>query len=227
MCIRLPHSCFVHIPRTGGLWIGRVIEQLGIKHQTLRGDIDSHFSFTQLPYNWRVLRAFSFVRNPYDWVVSRWSHAVYINAYEDHRHYGIHRQFDECVRDSLNDTLYAINKYYPGLVTRTYREMLGIGETKSISIIGATENLVEDFCSILSSLERIPIEVVKECATKVEKFNSTSDTEWSQKHRDLVDQQQIDEFMYNEQEAYQIWASALPKHLLSINPLSDVRRLNG
>ena len=41
MSIRLPNSCYVHIPRTGGTWFGKVLYTLEIKHQEFRGDIDS------------------------------------------------------------------------------------------------------------------------------------------------------------------------------------------
>ena len=32
MSIRMPNSCFIHVPRTGGLWFGEVVRELGIKH---------------------------------------------------------------------------------------------------------------------------------------------------------------------------------------------------
>lgn len=200
MCIRLPNSCFVHIPRTGGLWLGVVVEKLGIKHQTLKGDIDSHFSYNQLPDNWKKLHSFSIVRSPLDWVCSRWSHAISINAYKDYRHYGIHRLFDECVRPTLVDTIKTIMEYQPGLVGRTYWEM-----TEGVNVLGRTENLVEDVYRILSTFEGVTKDALN-IMKSIQKHNSTSDLYI--KELGKIPYKLAQEFNESEVKAFSIWRNA-------------------
>lgn len=203
MCIRLPNSCFVHIPRTGGLWFGAVVEALEIKHQTLKGDIDSHFTHDQLPPNWKALHSFSFIRDPFKWVRSRWSHALEINAYDDHRHYGVHREFDILIRPTLSETIKRIVTRSPGLVGHTYRTM-----THGVESLLKTETLQKRIYPFLDRLEHLPSDASKTIET-ISPFNGTSGMD---KYTGIVSQVPdalVRKFMNTEQYAYQLWESAL------------------
>jgi hypothetical protein len=199
MSIRLPNSCFVHIPRTGGLWLGRVIEELGIKHQTLKGDIDSHFRFNQLPDNWRELHSFSFVRHPFDWVRSRWSHALDIQAYDNYRHYGVHREFDECVRPTLRETIEVILKDNPGIVSYTYSEM-----TRGVRTLLRTENIRNELYTFLTDVEVLP-DNAEEIIQSVEPFNGTSTLSQYCGDAGYIPEKLKKQFLESEREALTMW----------------------
>lgn len=203
MCIRLPNSCFVHIPRTGGLWFGAVVEALGIKHQTLKGDIDSHFSYSQLPPNWTALHSFSFIRDPFKWVRSRWSHALEINAYEDYRHYGVHREFDILIRPTLHETIKNIVIRSPGLVGRTYQIM-----THGVESLLKTETLQDTIYQFLGKLEYLPEDADKTIET-INPFNGTSSLDKYSGVISQVPDALIRKFINTEQYAYKLWESAL------------------
>lgn len=199
MSIRMPHSCFVHIPRTGGLWLGRVIEQLGVKHQVLRGDVDSHFRFHQLPDNWKDLHSFSFIRHPFAWVRSRWSHALEIQAYENYRHYGVHREFDECVRPTLRETIELILKDNPGIVGHTYNEM-----TRGVETLLRTENVSTELYSFLNQVEELP-DNAQDIIRSVEPFNATSDLSKYGGEIGFVPDKLKKRFLDSERDALVLW----------------------
>jgi hypothetical protein len=65
MAIFLEHCTFIHIPKTGGTWVGEVLDDLGL---ALSGEAGDHRpAETDKP-------CFAFVRDPEDWVVSWWCH---------------------------------------------------------------------------------------------------------------------------------------------------------
>lgn len=200
MSIRLPNSCFVHIPRTGGLWFGKVVETLGIKHQLLKGDIDGHFTYCQLPDNWKELHSFSFIRHPFAWVKSRWSHAQEIHAWDDYRHYGIHRKFDECLEPTLEGTIEHIIHKELGLVSRTYKAML-----TGVDTVIQTERLWIDLPVFLSQVEGINAwKVIKE----TERFNGTSDLSKYGGSISHVSDKIMKMFLGSESKAIKMWENA-------------------
>lgn len=203
MCIRLPHSCFVHIPRTGGLWFHEIVRTLNIKCQILKGDIDSHFAWHELPVNWRKLHGFSFIRHPLQWVASRWSHALSIDAVTDYRHYGIHREFDECVCLSFGGTLEFILKHSPGIVGRTYNFMTG-----GVSTLIRTDDLNRKIPHLLCELEGVDIVTARSVGTRIQRNNSTSSLDKYQRDIANTDQKLIEKFIVSEQIAMSMWESA-------------------
>ena len=203
MSIRMPHSCFVHIPRTGGLWFGEIVHQLGLKHQKLRGDIDSHLAFKEMPDNWRALYAFSFVRHPLAWLKSRWSHCIEHNLKEDHRHYGVHRLFDECVQERFVDTVRTILDRRPGIVGQTYFTM-----TRGIDQLFKTENLRDACLRVLSRHERINVLEVTKIIDETPPFNGTSKMDRYREEVESLPKDLIDQFLQQEKLALEIWHKA-------------------
>ncbi len=199
MSIRLPHTCFVHIPRTGGMWLEKVLGIIGIKHQVLRGDIDSHFRLDDMPDNWYFLHSFTFIRHPIDWVRSRWSHALEINAYEDYRHYKVHRVFDECVRPTLRETIETILERERGLVNRTYQYM-----TRGVKTIIRTEDLMSKLPEFLKAHESITDEQVG-MIRATEPINSTSQLNKYGGTISELDDKLIDRFLRSESRAIKLW----------------------
>lgn len=206
MSLRLPHSVFVHIPRTGGLWLAEVVQRLDIKHQQFKGDVDSHFTYKELPEYWRQFPAFSFVRHPYAWLKSRWSHCIEHNLVPDHRNYGVHRLFDECVRDTFEETVKAILQQRPGIVGQTYSTMLdGI----PIYRVYQTENLPLAAYQALQRLGEITHDQ-KQTVLDIKPINGTSQMDKYRQEIEAVPKSLIDKFLASEKIALQIWDGAHP-----------------
>ena len=205
MSIRMPNSCFIHVPRTGGLWFGEVVRELGIKHQVLKGDIDSHFKYCELPHNWRALVSFGFIRHPFDWVKSRWSHAIEHNVVADYRHYGVHRLFDECVRPTFKRTLETILSKQPGLVGLTYLEML-----TGVDFIYCTEDLPIVAFDTLKKLEGV-VQSDLDRVSSIPAFNGTSKLDKWQHFFNTVPESLVQEFLASESLAITMWNENLHK----------------
>lgn len=210
MSLRFPNTCFVHIPRTGGIWLQELTRQLGILRQVFKGDVDSHFTYHQILEHapeWKNLKSFSFVRNPIDWIKSRWSHAVHINAYANMRHYGIHREFDCCVRNTLDDTIKAILDYHERIVTRTYRTM-----TKGVKTLLRTETITERMHDYLFTTESIPSDAYHRAAQTIKptlgNINTTTQLKLF-KDRLTISDPLLEKLHKTENEAFKIWESAL------------------
>lgn len=206
MSLRLPHSVFVHIPRTGGLWLAEVVKRLEIKHQQFKGDVDSHFTYKELPEYWRQFPAFSFVRHPYSWLKSRWSHCIEHNLVPDRRNYGVHWLFDECVRDTFEETVKTILKERPGIVGQTYSTMLdGI----PIYRVYQTENLPLSAYQALRTLGEVTCHQ-RQKVLDTSPVNGTSQMDKYRKELESLPRSLIDEFLDSEGTALTIWEGAQP-----------------
>lgn len=199
MSIRLPHSCFIHIPRTGGTWFQNVVSKLEIPYQVFKGDVDSHFRYCELPENWRKLASFAFVRHPWGWVGSRWSHALENNTVVDYRHYGIHRVFDELVRPTFEDTLKSILEHHPGIVGYTYSQML-----RGVDAICQTESLPMGAYNLLRGAEHLTPDR-RYLFNSVEKCNSTATLDRWRTEIDAISDKLREEFIASEPEAIDWW----------------------
>lgn len=157
--------------------MGEALDRANIKHQTFRGDVDSHFTYRELCNYWRGLWSFGFVRHPKKWLISRWSHALEHNVVADRRHFGVHREFDSCVRSSLTSTLEVILQRYPeGIYSKTCKAML-----EGVDFVLQTELLPHNVYELLERFEGIP----KEGWEELPPTNGTSGME---KYAELVEQ---------------------------------------
>lgn len=199
MTLKMPNSVFIHIPRTGGLWLkDRVLPALGIEHQILTGDYDSHLAKNQLPKEWRGDPIFTFIRHPLSWVRSRWSHMMQHDLAGKNRHYGIHRQFDNLVDPSFEKTIRNILNKYNGLVSETYRIML-----YGVHHVFQTEQIVEALEWVLVNLEGLSVETAQ-ITVSLPRYNSTSE-DWSALMR--LPKQLEAEFLDSEHRAITMWES--------------------
>lgn len=124
MCVILPEAVFIHVPRTGGIWLRTVLRTVVPGIMELRGDDRHHMPLSALPDCLQRLPSFGFVRHPLRWAYSRWEHSRRIRGLEDKRFYGLHRRFDELVRDSFSETIRELIRCRPGLVSQTFAWML-------------------------------------------------------------------------------------------------------
>lgn len=206
MSIRLPNSLFVHVPRTGGLWLGETLNQLTIKKQVLKGDIDSHYRFKDFPKDWqKKLIPFSFIRHPVDWVKSRWSHVIEHSTHIDGRHEGVHSLFDELVDDSFEKTLKTIITKRPGLVSLTFSEM-----QNGVNHVRQTEQLPLVAFQLLEELEGVPL-CVWDWIKYPNKFNSTSTLNKYEKEFEKASESLVKEFVDSELKCVSLWKAAKVK----------------
>lgn len=198
----------VHIPRCGGFFIQELAKQLGILQQIFKGDVDSHFKYCELPTFWQTHVCFTVVRNPIDWVKSRWSHALEIEAFDNYRHYGIHRDFDSCVVPSLNQTVDNIIRRESSLITRTYRYM-----SDGVQYIIALEKLEKQLRGLLERYEEVHHTRFDKVYNRVKlqngsiPINSTAKT--SKYLKEEIDNQLQDKLRQQNKEAFSIWEEAL------------------
>lgn len=82
MAVLMPHSIFIHIPKTGGTWVRAVLPAAGIKCREVGPPGGTniqviHCSVRGLPQHLRKKRLiFSCIRHPVAWLKSRWSYAI-------------------------------------------------------------------------------------------------------------------------------------------------------
>ena len=134
---------FIHIPKTGGTSINKVLES--DKNTEF---LTSHDSIRLLPSN--DLFTFTFVRNPYSRLVSWWNYIQ--TEYQSHRQNGI-PDGGEYWKNLCNEIV-TKNKDFKSFVRaenplwfpRTSSEFISDkDENNLLDFIGRTENLQEDF----------------------------------------------------------------------------------
>ena len=207
MTVRLANSVFVHVPRTGGMWLREVARSLGLDRQILHGDLDSHLAYQDLPKEWDVhrLKPFSFIRHPMLWARSRWTHAMELQVHTNGRHFGIHGVFDRCVRMTFAATLRCILRNEPGLVSRTFLHMTrGIPEENLICTIDLPD-AAHRLLVRLEGVQQAHLATVRD----VKKTNSTATHEQWLTNLQEVPPGLVSEFLDSEKELLDLWASRL------------------
>jgi len=140
MALATDKCIFLHIPKTGGIWIRHVFKVCGIPHYEI-GEQHSHFPFLfnlQPPEFYKNHYIFTFVRHPLTWYQSRWAFRV---------KYGWRAQHPLDFNAASNDFHVFIENvlnYKPnGWVTWEYLNYIDEVPNK-IDFVGRMENLVED-----------------------------------------------------------------------------------
>ena len=219
MTMRLPNSVFVHVPRTGGMWFKDLVQRLGIKHQILTGDLDSHLPYSELPPSWRALPALGFVRHPLSWLKSRWSHLIEHKMLDDYRHFGVHRIFDAIAKPTFTETVQAVVEWNKGgvggvgLVGLTFHRMLsGLNQTSQagnpragVTHLVKTESLPFAAYRFLVDVEEL---LGLFDVTLNEKVNGTSCLSKYHDEFDLLPSELEAKFMASETLAMRIWKGA-------------------
>lgn len=165
MAMILPHSAFIHVPRTGGQWVRAACNSAGFKLGSKRLENSKakssyHCGYSELQYEYRKrLKCFGFVRHPVAWVASRWKHRRrYTTLHKPLNDYllnssSVHQEFEECFDpNSLETTVRNILSKRPGLVTRTMDSML-------------------TGCHSVSRMEDFPYSLVRILTQNKERFN--------------------------------------------------------
>ena len=152
MSIRLPQSVFTHLPKTGGTWVGYVLERMGLLHAMSR----PHMSIREIRSDptlsdWHGLDAFAFVRHPVSWYQSYWGFKM-TSGWLDRESVPL----DRCRSDDFNGFVRNCIERHPGHLSAYYREFL-----KGVRYIGRHEIMRESLILILDQLgERFSRDII-------------------------------------------------------------------
>lgn len=161
MALVMPHSIFIHIPKTGGSWVRNVIRRSGIPSQEIGpcdlGQIQVlHASIHQVPKKLRRTRlAFAFIRHPVSWLKSKWAYAISRGKLKAKPKTGV----DRCLHKDLNVFMENILQTNPGLPSSAMLHRLGwkrVDGTWSNGLkrkvhIGKNETLSQDLLKFMRS----------------------------------------------------------------------------
>ena len=174
------NAVFLQVPKTGGMWVSRLLEHLGLVKAVVGGphcDFERLFWHDRFHRDAKVLRnilrlrlgilpridpgcfKFCFVREPLSWCESWWRFMIP----RDWRHHGdennpYHKSPVEMLNGlgshDFNTFVANVNRKRPGFVT----EMYGWYARPGIAFVGKQENLCQDLLRALS-LMRIKADI--------------------------------------------------------------------
>lgn len=143
MALMLPHSIFLHIPRTGGSWVRQAIKNAGIPTREVGAGSD----FAQNAHN-RYVRVdrtgtftFAFVRHPLTWYSSFWSCRMEQGWKQDD-------SADPFMSPSFERFVGNVVRGFPGHVSWRYEHYIGPG-SGVLDFVGKMENLASDLVKAL------------------------------------------------------------------------------
>lgn len=131
----LPHSCFLHVPKTGGSWVKKAIIASGIECEDFRIDGDPHIGLKKCPAPEKF--KFAFVRHPVSLYRSYWQFKM-TNGWDKKN------QLDmDCKSDNFHMFIENVLDKYPGCYGDALIDFAG-EKGNEIEFIGKYENLIED-----------------------------------------------------------------------------------
>jgi len=141
----LPRSVFVHIPKTGGVWVRRAIAQAGLPTvEAGHAPITAGNMHNATRYiNARDRIQFAFVRHPLNWYASFWSFRMFSGWSS------LPAPLDACMSADFDRFIRNALRAFPqGWVGHLYRRYLG-PTLDGAGFIGRTERLAEDLVHVL------------------------------------------------------------------------------
>ena len=147
------NALFVHIPKTGGIWLEEALPACGIRtaqpetrdgvswRHPLPADICGHYDFT-----------FTFVRHPLSWYESWWKfQGGHWYTFEP----GVwhpQRVLEPCGADDFSSFMRRCLEREPGYVTRLYEWYIGPPGIERVDFVGRQEALVDNLVGVLRGL---------------------------------------------------------------------------
>jgi hypothetical protein len=141
MALIMPHSVFLHVPKTGGSWCREAIARAGIPCEESPIDADDPIDSKhhELAHVCRYLEGrmvIAFVRDPLDWWRSYW-------AYRQHSGWYVHPIDVQCKSTDFQEFMTNVVRTIPEWCSAMYERFVGPPECP-IEFIGRYENLAED-----------------------------------------------------------------------------------
>ena len=146
MALILPHSVFLHVPKTGGTWCRAAIHNASIPHFESGAKHESPYYRIHHPLD-RVRTIagnrflFAFVRDPLDWWRSFWGHRMRFG-------WGNHPVDNACRANDFNEFMANVVDRPPGWCSAMYRQFVG-PRHQPIHFVGRFENLANDLLEAL------------------------------------------------------------------------------
>jgi hypothetical protein len=182
VALLLPHSVFIHVPKTAGQWVAEALENAGVETEPL-GPV--HASPDEVLEDRRCGSrpvVFTFVRDPLTWYQSMWAHRMdeewepiddpewfsqaWIDVWEDFTRSTRSDRFEDFVENALE-------RYPRGFVSSLYARY-----TSGCTHIGRQETIVDDVVRIL---ELAGEEFDGERLARTKPKNVRGSTKWRQK----------------------------------------------
>lgn len=159
MALLLPKSLFLHVPRTGGSTVRKVVQDLGLAvaevrcdhhvltKQSIKSACCMHNTLSEIGYEYLDLQdrfTFAFVRHPLTWYQSYWSLRTYHNSWEwDNR-------IDMKLKaDTFTQFLQNVLEHFPGRASFMFERFFK--DSVPLDFIGRYERLEEDLAYALST----------------------------------------------------------------------------
>lgn len=137
----LQNSCFLHVPKTGGLWVKKAIieSNLVCHHYTI--DNNEHVELKDCPCLEKF--KFAFVRCPTDFYRSYWQYKMTYEWDSNNPFYM------ECQSNNFHKFIRNVLEKFPGAYSQWVTNFVG-QEKNEIEFIGKFENLVGDLIFALN-----------------------------------------------------------------------------
>jgi hypothetical protein len=141
-----PRLRFLHVPKTGGVWVSEALAAAGVRVTPLRrtqGGIGSDHAALRVTADYADRFTLAYIRHPLDWWRSLWAYRMRTGWLKDHL-------IDTAARsDEFDEFISLVIERLPGHYGE--RAALYIGEPESpISHIGRFESLADDLVSALA-----------------------------------------------------------------------------
>jgi hypothetical protein len=139
--LKLPKSCFLHIPKTGGTWVKAALEAARVPIRAINIGDNSHPGINYCPQDCHF--RFSFVRHPLALYRSYWQYKMTI-GWDD-----ANLLDSLCSSTNFYHFVDKVVAHFPGIYSKNLQNYIGTPE-HPIEFIGRYENLVEDLITALT-----------------------------------------------------------------------------
>jgi hypothetical protein len=168
-------SVFLHIPKTGGTWVRRVLKKMNL--------VDKEIGYFHSCSTGKFV--FTFVRNPFSWYES-WFKYQESNGWKNFENWHPCSILNGLGSNNFETFLKNVLSHHPGFISNLF-----FSYTSNASFVGKQENLRENLCKALS-LSNINFDkylIMNEPPLRVSQFRETI---WS---KDLRNEIKISEFL--------------------------------
>jgi hypothetical protein len=142
----LPRAVFLHVPKTGGSWVGAALRAAGVRFDEylIEGDPHGDPSYCPRPDAFK----FAFVRHPLDVYRSYWRFKM--DRFDGRRPWDAQNPFDrDCASPDFDEFVRKVVEQYPGWCSRMFEDYVGPA-TREIEFVGRFERLRQDLVRALT-----------------------------------------------------------------------------